>query len=495
MASSLDPSGRPVTVGLITVRTPGLVGTVDVAQPIAPSQRAAARAASLTTAHDDVLFDALTNARMEEQHIITFSNTRQVGGPERMLRDRHGNDGIEVTVPAPPVEHGQVLLARDEAGVASWHMAGPSTDERLRGPSTRTYVIPRNVPVLPLDAATTRGLLGSLARKVLHILVFPLLDPILGRVGDHFVEQWELHNRPYAIRSFTPGNYTRLVGEPITTQGWASLAADKALLFIHGTFSRSSSAFGDLDQATMQALYERYHGRVFAFDHPTMVDDPATNVDRLLVEVPDGTKPTVDIICHSRGGLIARELARRTKPIAVDRIVFVAAPNAGTILTNPDHMGDFIDSYTNLLGFFPENGITETLEAVISVVKQLAVATLAGLKGLEAMVPGGPFLSSLDSAIPASRRYFALTSNFVPTADASLTIKAADKVIDAVFRPADNDLVVPTDGVYQFGQNLGGFGSAPGSRLHVFAPPAAAPIHTRFFYEPVTRQKILEWLG
>jgi len=492
--ATLDPSGRPVTVGRITVRTPGLTGTIDVTRPVSPSQRASARAASRTTAHDDVLFDALTNTRMEEQHVITFSKTRQVGGSVGTLRDRRGSVGIEITVPAPPEEHGQVLLARDEAGVASWHIPQPATNQNVRGRETRTYVIPRNVPVLPLDVATTRGLLGSLGRKVLHVLVFPLLDPILGRVGDYFVGKWELHNRPYAIRSLTPGNYKRLVGEPITAQGWTSLAAGKALLFIHGTFSRSSSGFGDLDQATMLALYQRYGGRVFAFDHPTMVDDPAANVDRLLADVPDGTSPTVDIICHSRGGLVARELARRGEPVTVDRIVFVAAPNAGTVLSDPDHMGDFIDSYTNILSFFPENGITDILEAVISLLKQFAVATLAGLKGLEAMVPGGPFLDALDSAIPSNPRYFALTSNFVPSTGASVTIKAADLVIDAVFRPSDNDLVVPTDGVYQFGPKLGGFGPTPQARLHIFAPPEEAPIHTRFFAEAATRQKILEWL-
>ena len=58
------------------------------------------------------------------------------------------------------------------------------------------------------------------------------------------------------------------------------------------------------------------------------------------------------------------------------RVVFVAGPNAGTILADADHLGDLVDRYTNLLAFFPDNEVTDVLEGVITVVKQLAVGAV-----------------------------------------------------------------------------------------------------------------------
>ena len=92
---------------------------------------------------------------------------------------------------------------------------------------------------------------------------------------------------------------------------WARLGAGRALLFVHGTFS-SCDAFHDLPPAVMEELSARYGGRLFAFDHPTLSDDPAANAEYLLAQLPAGTSLTVDIVCHSRGGLVAREIAPET---------------------------------------------------------------------------------------------------------------------------------------------------------------------------------------
>jgi hypothetical protein len=155
-------------------------------------------------------------------------------------------------------------------------------------------------------------------------------------------------------------------------------------------------------------------------------------------------------------------------------------------------MGDFLDTYTNILQFFPDNGVTEVLEAVIAVVKELAVAVLKGLDGLQSMLPEGPFLSALDRAIPANARYFALASDFAPVGG-PIGVRTMDVVVDKIFEGKQNDLVVPTDGVYRFGPDAAGFGADPTPRLLVFTG-AGAPVHTRFFGETVTRKSILKWL-
>lgn len=495
MAEQLQENGNPIEVGPVIVRTPGLTGVVEVYEPLAGGTRSAMRGAEDAK---DALIGALRSTRTIEQLTVEFSETREQEMVQDISRrDRHGEPSIEVTVPSPGDDYGQFILAVDENGVMSWHfpVQEDNSVDVTRGAATRTYVIPRRVETQEISAAEagSRGIIGAIGKKVLKVIVFPLVDPLIGAVGDFFAKKWEARNRPYGIRTFTPGNYQRPAGEAIVDEAWAGLSAGKSLLFVHGTFSRADSAFAGLDLETMEQLYDRYQGRVFAFDHPTLSDDPRDNVAWLLNNVPDSANLNCDIVCHSRGGLVSRELARRNDPrIGVDRIVFVATPNAGTILANAQHMGDFIDSYTNLLQVFPDNAVTDTLEAIITVVKQLAVATLKGLDGLQSMLPGGPYLNDLAAAIPASPNYFALASNFTPADGSPVTLRIANRVIDKVFENAKNDLVVPTDGVYEFGSG----GLIPAARLHVFEAAAGEPpVHTRFFLKDDTRKSILNWLS
>jgi len=490
MAEQLLENGDPIEVNGVVIRTPGLSGRVDVLRVEAEGTRSMRAAEASTSA----LAGALRGTRTIEQLTIELSETRETEvAAETARRDRHDDASIEVTVPAPGDQYGQFLLASDENGVVSWHLPvleDNSVDD-TRGAVTRTYVVPRRVMEARAGEAETRGIMGAIGKKVLKVIVFPLVDPLIGAVGDFFVKKWETRNRPYGLRTFTPGNYQRTSGEAIEGEAWDGLSAGKALLFVHGTFSRASSAFAGLDFDTMEALYDRYSGRVFALDHPTCSDDPADNVKWFLSQVPASARLDVDIICHSRGGLVSRELARANAPgVRVDRIVFVAAPNAGTILADSKYMGDFIDSYTNLLQAFPDNTVTDTLEAIITVVKQLAVATLKGLDGLQSMLPGGPFLQQLTAAIPQNPNYFALSSNYEPGSDSPTSIRIADGVLDKVFKQS-NDLVVPTDGVYKFGSGS----LIPTARLHVFDGNDQPPVHTQFFTRDRTRQSILQWLA
>lgn len=490
MAEQLLENGDPVEISGVIIRTPGLTGRVEVYEPSPAGTRGAMRAAEDTK---PALIGALRGMRMAEMMTIELSETEEIELANVETRgDRHGEPAIEVTVPAPGDNYGQFVLSTDENGVMSWHMAVDENNEvdRTRGGATKTYVIRRRVDPFVTESAETRGLVGAIGKKLLKVIVFPLVDPILGAIGKFFVRKWESRNRAYGLRTFTPGNYNNPAGETLGEEAWEGLSAGKALLFVHGTFSRSYSAFGGLDFDTIDALYDRYQGRVFAFDHPTCSESPIQNVAWLLKQIPEDARLNVDIVCHSRGGLVSRQIARANDPrVRVDRIVFVAAPNAGTILTDANYVGDFIDSYTNILQAFPDNAVTDTLEAIIAVVKQLAVATLDDLDGLQSMLPGGPYLKDLAKAIPANPNYCALTSNFEPAADTPRSLVFADKVLDKVFKQT-NDLVVPTDGVYQFGSG----GLVPAPRLRVFAPPAPTPVHTRFFHLPETNREILSWL-
>ena len=490
MSEQLQPNGNPVRVGGITLRTPGLTGVATSHLPAGPATRSASQGTG-------ALESALRNEGMRTTETIEIGQTREV--PTAAARTRStsfGEPAIEVEVPDPGEQWGQVILYTDEAGVTTWNFARDEANriDATRGRGTRTYVIRRRVNSAEAQPGT-RGLVGMVGMKVLKVLAFPLLDPVVGEVSDFFAGLWEAKKRPYRVRLFTPDDYAAPNVAPISDSDWQRLSRGRALMLVHGTFSRAHTAFGSLPREYVAALDRRYRGRVFAFDHFTLSEDPRQNVEWLTQQIPAGLSLDLDIISHSRGGLVSRVLAERQaqlslgdRSLRIRRIVFVATPNAGTVLANPGYIGDFIDAYTNILNFFPDNGVTETLEAIIAVVKQIAVAAAKGLDGLSSMRPEGPFLTELNQTPRVGTRYFALASNYEPS-DTGLIAYAKDVLLDKIFA-ADNDLIVPTAGVWDHN----GSGQFPIAQRHIFAAGAGVA-HSGFFGDATARERILGWLG
>jgi pimeloyl-ACP methyl ester carboxylesterase len=487
----LNSNGTPVQVGNVTLRTPGLAGEAQVLPPQARETRAA-------TQSTDAFERALEKAGIQPQQTIELAHTREVGGTGSAgaRSTSYDEPAIEVTVPNAGEGWGQFLLATDESGVITWNFPVDSANrlDVSRGAATRTYVIRRYVAT-PEEMPAARGLLGAIGKKILKVLAFRLVKTVGGEVGDYLVQRWEAQNRPHRFRSFLPETYAAADVPNLDAADWTALSAGRALLMIHGTASRTHIGFGGLAEETVRALHERYNGRVFAFDHPTLSQDPRQNVSWFFENVPDRAQLKIDIVCHSRGGLVARLLAEREKEfslgsraLTVRRLIFVAAPNAGTILANGEYMGDFLDTYTNLLNFLPDNGVTEVFEGLVEVGKQVAVGTLEGLGGLQSMLPNGPFLTTLNRGVRDDKRYFALSSNYEPTVP-GWKAWSVNRLLDKIFK-ADNDLVVPTLGVYD--RNGSDFFPIEDRRLFDKSEGIA---HTRFFADERVQEKILEWLS
>ena len=162
---------------------------------------------------------------MAEQLSVVVSRHQEVT-PGEGTRGSGGGDDIVVNVPAPGEGNGQVLLYAAEDGSLSWHLADdvPPTAAPDRGGERRTYRIPRAVvPADEREPAETRGILGAIGKKVLKVLVFPLVDPILGKVGDHFAKRWEAKNRLNRVRWMTVDGYRSSVADPFTAADWATL--------------------------------------------------------------------------------------------------------------------------------------------------------------------------------------------------------------------------------------------------------------------------------
>lgn len=221
-------------------------------------------------------------------------------------------------------------------------------------------------------------------RRVLHVLTFDLVDKVAGDVGDFFVRRWEERERPHRVRSFAEADYSDPKAPSLDATAIRRLGGGPALLMIHGTNSLSHSGFAAVPPDAVAALNRRYGDRVFAFDHPTLSVDPLDNCKILAGLLPDDLSLEVDVLAHSRGGLVARVLAEladtagTAAKLRVRQVVFVATPNLGTPLADPDHYGELLDGLTNLLDLVPDNPVTDSLAGVVALVRQLAAAHSRG---------------------------------------------------------------------------------------------------------------------
>lgn len=179
----------------------------------------------------------------------------------------------------------------------------------------------------------------------------------------------------------------------------------------------------------MTELSKRYDGRVLAFDHRSVTLSPSQNAQHLLAQIDSGctggNTVTTDIICHSRGGLVARLLAGEldsipTDDIHVRRIVFIGVPNEGTPLGIPD---SWIPLAERVLTAFNRQPTTHFEDCLAGASLALRLASLAyqrvdaavdAAPGLTALDPAGDFIAEMNSGARIDATYYAITSDYEP---------------------------------------------------------------------------------
>lgn len=493
MAEDLRPEGIPVTVGTVVISTPGLTGTVEVHAPGSVGMRGA-------EASTEEFRRALDDAGIVEQLTVEITGQRELdqnGG----TRAGGGGSEISVEVPGPGDGNGQLLLYAAEDGSLSWHLPDdmPADQVATRGGERRTYRVPREVILAtPEEVGGQRGILGALGSKLLKVLVFPLIDPVLGKVGDYFAARWEEKHRRNLVRWFDTAGYQRADVAAFAAPDWARAAGGPALLFVHGTTAQADTAFRQLPAATLDELGRRYGGRVFALDHYTISVTPHANATWLaeqLSVLAAGEPLIVDIVSHSRGGLVGRVLAERAAEVGLaDRVtvrtlVMVGTPNAGTALADKEHLSALMDRVTDLVQYVPDAGVADVVGLVLSILKQLTVGAFGGLEGIMAMNPGGEYLAEFNRTPGSTATYRAIASNYEPPNGSPLARVARDAGTDMVFAKAHNDLVVPTEGVF----------TVSGAKGFPIADPLVLSAqqgvdHSSYFARPEVSAKLLEWL-
>lgn len=449
MTTSLNPDGLPVYVGDVVIRTPGLTGEAELQEPVAPDSRG-------PTDGTEAFFAALARVDMQEVHTVRLSNLEELDATLSESRGAApGTESIELEVPAPTEDYAQVLLYIAEDGSASWHFPEEGQtpiDSQNRGQGSQIFRIPRALVTPPPGDTTDRGILDSIGEKILKFLVFPLIDPILGEVADYFAGKWEKKHRRSLLRSFSIDNYAKEKVPAVSQADWAGIGDNAALLFLHGTFAQSHNAFDRMNGNAFGALASLYEGRVLAYDHFTVSKTPAENASDLAALLPHDVNLTLDIIAHSRGGLVARELVERAKKnglpdgVRIRSVIMVATPNAGTALAQKKNLKAWLDRITNLVQLVPDSPVTEVLSMVLTVLKQLALGAFGGLDGLRAMDPDGDYLTKLNVDQSRQAPYYAIAANFEPKPGAPMFSVLRDHGVDLLFRNIENDAVVPTAG-------------------------------------------------
>ncbi len=455
MREQLKPNGKKVSTSNVEISAVGFSGKVRVHKRGSAGMRGAEDT-------KERLLDALERCGYREQVTVEISEPRVHTVKRKEGRSKEPREPeITLTVPGVTDSFGQVLLACDEDGLLTWHFPeeAASIGDSKRRTLRNTYRIPAHKVGKP--STEKRGLIGAVGKKLFKVLAFALADKALGAAGNYFVSRYEQSRMVHRLRSFTADNYRNPEVEDMDSEAVRKLSSGKALLFIHGTASRTHKAFALLPEDLVSELKSRYQGRVFAFDHPTLSVSPTDNVKWLadtLKSIQPKSPLEVDIVAHSRGGLVGRVICECPAEAGLDsgllsvvNLVMVATPNAGTPLANRKHLGSFVDTLTNCLEFFPDNPATDTLDIVLEVLKQIAVGVIGGLDGLQSMEPQGPFLQGrLNKLATVQAIYHAIAADYEPGPGTALSRYTRDYLTDLVFGGVANDLVVPTEGAYEY---------------------------------------------
>ncbi len=474
----------------------------------------------------------LTGSEGRYLHAPDHLLTRWVRGPG--WEDAAADRGLE----GPTTGGQQVLELVEEAGFRRWQVrsTGVAGTRGLEGGSRGDRVKGLRGSCLKelLSDDRLRHQLPS-RRGIIRILGGWILGGIAGAVEAYDKDQVKKEGL-LCIPSADPRDFRPAERKDVRASSDTG-RPDRLLLLVHGTFSKTASPVVGFGPAFLKWAREKYHV-VLGFDHWTLSKDPEANA-RLLVEQLrslDATLLTgrrIDVIAHSRGGLVARAFTELLSEgeSAVRNLIFMGTPNCGTDLANPENWGTLADTLVNMTGLDP-TGFFGKLAGLLA---ELAV------RGAETDIPGllaqnpnesnspGSFLSRLQQKAgivglgePGGTRirHSVIAADFEPgpmTPNMAGLLKKAkelgfDSAADALFADC-NDLVVNTAHTWCLDQGREKKTGLPAGldpeRVLVFSPESSAitlPLgiesvitrgvhHCNLFNQSVAQDRIKKWLS
>jgi hypothetical protein len=453
-----SPLPEPLVDFPIAFHAPGRSGSVTTLQAV-PGGRASGDPLDLAVAAAGADVDV---------DVVSSLEVRLDASPGAQPAGGRGTDSLPPALVLPKRDGIQcAALQTDEYGESRWILPQPA-------PAGTRLELP---PTVPRAGAGGRGEVTQAMRRIVRIVAWAA-QPVLGKGALAAARAWEASRRPYRVLQVTRA------GEFVEPD-WQRLAGGPLLLLVHGTFSTPQAGFaGWVGEGAFAAVSERYGDRCLALAHPSLSASPNDNLEWLRERWHASVDSPIDIVCHSRGGLVSRAIAGDER-LKVRRVCQVGVPNAGTPLADEAHMLDFLDGHTALLTLLPDTVTTIVLEGVLSVVKLLATGGLGGLPGLTAMEPRGEYLETLGRRTLRAESWYTIGADYRASAEekSPFTRRLADKIADRVFTES-NDLVVPSEGCHSPGPLL-----TDSLRL-----TSAAVHHTNYFSSPEVHAKLNSWL-
>ncbi|HSH20730.1 MAG TPA: hypothetical protein VLA03_09770, partial [Draconibacterium sp.] len=159
-----------------------------------------------------------------------------------------------------------------------------------------------NVFELPVEISTEsadRSLVGKVLLKAVKIFSKKVIAGEVKKLAEN-VENKQLNGRiglfslssDFQFQDFVPDNSPK-----------------PYLLLIHGTASSTTGSYGKAEGTDfMNYAREQYAGRILAFQHRTLTENPLQNLKDLVKALPN--KCVIHLITTSRGGLVGELLSR-----------------------------------------------------------------------------------------------------------------------------------------------------------------------------------------
>jgi CHAT domain-containing protein len=293
------------------------------------------------------------------------------------------------------------------------------------------------------------------------------------------------------------------------------------LLFLHGTGSSTLGSFLDLkDSEDWKSIVLGYSkDSILAFQHRTLTCSPLENVLELVKSLPKNI--ALDLVSHSRGGLVADTLARfcvpgskskgfdeyersvleekervkdlelikaiekeiNSKNISIRKMVRVACPANGTTLAS-SRLNLFLNVSFNLLGL----ASGQVGNPIFISFKELIMASVESkdntdsLPGLESMNPTSPFVEVLNfqgTEIKIQAPLYIVGGS----SELSLQWKSLVVLVGKFFFMGKNDLVVDTESMYWGGVREEG-------KVSAFIEASGQIDHLKYFATESTREAI-----
>jgi hypothetical protein len=417
-----------------------------------------------------------------------------VAQPKAATRGRPGGPAALDFSCDVSADEAAIVSIRHPSGALTFHLPVESTSRGGRHPNQVRFVL----TVRSTDVETGRRGVVTSAIKVVVIKVgkagadkaVSLLLPKLVAAFER--NTWSKRGLKEGWLKVTPDTLTSGVLAPAKPS-----SGERSLLLVHGTFSNAASAYRSLAASN---FFERtksiYGDRVYAFDHFSLSRTPEENA-RMLLEGLPAQSTTFDVVTHSRGGLVLRNLVERADafgPLAgrftLGHAVLVACPNEGTPLATPQRWSDTVGWVANLLELFPDNPFSTGAEFVANGLVWLARHASGDIPGLHAMDGAGDLIAGLQSPPgPPEDGYSALVANYNPAGQ--VLLRMLDTGVDQFFGSA-NDLVVPSEGGWRIDQP--GAPHIAAARIGCFGPggnlAADSITHVNFF----SREETVDFL-